>query len=446
MNIQNKKLKIFQSVILVIALIVQVLMPFMQIQSRASSSTEYSGVLEDLQKDENFDASDYPSDPEDYSLKVIQIAEGTNGELFVYVYQPSALTKFLLAKSIVISSEEDVNQKKYQEYSLSLMSMSGVLSKYLVEGFSVKNTSVRYYSISEIFRDFNSDIDTAPDDDNTINQKAFAVGMLWTVTEQEDSVSYQAEYEDVIDVLDKHVGYIEYDGGTFWFDEDVQSHYVAFSTDHNIDKILEVDISFVYKTVWDYGWNREEKGPHKVFDTLYSTEILEINTSKWFSETYKYNRIQSINDFLTNEGTSDMKDALSDMEWVLRFFETETEWGLTMSGDSFNYIGHNKWSEVTEVALFRIMYEYEDQVYNLGVVDDKQSGDLFADGTVDPEVEDWFDNILQLLLLVVGISLLTLISPVANFLGFVIKGIYTIIKIIFKFITFPFRLFLKQKK
>ena len=49
----------------------------------------YSDVLTDLQTDENFDVNNYPVNIEDYSLQVIQIAESVNGELFVYVYQPS---------------------------------------------------------------------------------------------------------------------------------------------------------------------------------------------------------------------------------------------------------------------------------------------------------------------------------------------------------------------
>ena len=56
----------------------------------ADEEISYSGVLEDLQKDENFNADDFPVKEDDYSLKVIQIAESVNKELFVYVYNPSA--------------------------------------------------------------------------------------------------------------------------------------------------------------------------------------------------------------------------------------------------------------------------------------------------------------------------------------------------------------------
>ena len=71
--------------------------------ARAEASA-YSDVMDDLRKDESFKAEDYPAISEDYSLKVIQIAESVNGELFIYVYQPSAGSRDLMAtdrKSVV---------------------------------------------------------------------------------------------------------------------------------------------------------------------------------------------------------------------------------------------------------------------------------------------------------------------------------------------------------
>ena len=68
-----------------------------------AESTSYSDVLDDLRKDENFSLSTYPSMANDYSLQVIQIAESTGKELFVYVYQPSGQAKDLRASSINIA-------------------------------------------------------------------------------------------------------------------------------------------------------------------------------------------------------------------------------------------------------------------------------------------------------------------------------------------------------
>ena len=70
-----------------------------------ASTTEitYSDVLDDLKKDETFDTGKYPVDENDYTLRIIQIAESTAKELYVYVYRPCEATKDLLATSINLS-------------------------------------------------------------------------------------------------------------------------------------------------------------------------------------------------------------------------------------------------------------------------------------------------------------------------------------------------------
>ena len=63
-------------------------------------------VLDDLTKDKTFNLGDYPQKEGDYSLKVFQIAESTDGKLYIYVYQPCY--KFeLLATSINMSLSEE---------------------------------------------------------------------------------------------------------------------------------------------------------------------------------------------------------------------------------------------------------------------------------------------------------------------------------------------------
>ena len=84
-----------------------------------AETIEYTNVLEDLQKDETFDVSEYPLKNEDLSLTVIQIAESTSGELFVYVYQPSG--KNVTVSSINISQGID-DKLSYKNYFLTLLS------------------------------------------------------------------------------------------------------------------------------------------------------------------------------------------------------------------------------------------------------------------------------------------------------------------------------------
>ena len=77
-----------------------------------AATTRYSGVLEDLQKDETFNIEDYPAINDDYSIQVIQIAESSDNELFIYVYQPAAKVKFFQATQVNMSLNDKVDTTK----------------------------------------------------------------------------------------------------------------------------------------------------------------------------------------------------------------------------------------------------------------------------------------------------------------------------------------------
>ncbi|MDE6492129.1 MAG: hypothetical protein K2L37_03155, partial [Lactobacillus sp.] len=52
----------------------------------ASINTVYTNIIDDLKKDNSFKTSNYPEKVDDYSLQIIQLAESSDNELFVYVY------------------------------------------------------------------------------------------------------------------------------------------------------------------------------------------------------------------------------------------------------------------------------------------------------------------------------------------------------------------------
>lgn len=121
----------------------------------AEEEKVYSNVLADLQKDKDFTSEDYPKNATDYSLQVIQIAESTNGELFIYVYSPCANVKPLIANEINMSLSESVDDTKL--YSISLLNKNGVFGKYLVNGVLfqrnfIVTTILRAYSVRGIKR------------------------------------------------------------------------------------------------------------------------------------------------------------------------------------------------------------------------------------------------------------------------------------------------------
>ena len=144
------------------------------------AATSYSDVLQDLRTDETFNPEDYPDNKDDNGLQVIQIAESTDRELLVYVYQPAAKTLQLTATSIRISTTGDKDNPKPQDYKLTLLSLSGVFGKYRVDGFGLKNDLVRYYDVICIFRSWNPILDDGAENDNTISEVPDRVGKCFS--------------------------------------------------------------------------------------------------------------------------------------------------------------------------------------------------------------------------------------------------------------------------
>ena len=75
----------------------------------ASAESAYTSVMQDLEKG-GVSEADYPIDNTDYSIKVIQIAESTGGELFVYTYQPRQTAEKLVATCINMGLSEELDE------------------------------------------------------------------------------------------------------------------------------------------------------------------------------------------------------------------------------------------------------------------------------------------------------------------------------------------------
>lgn len=112
--------------------------------ARADASA-YTNVLDDLRADESFTAADYSVNYKDNSIKVIQIAESTDGELFIYTYQPTGQYRDLKASSINIARKPDNSLNlKFENYALTFLNSAGVFFKYKVENFEIETTPIRY--------------------------------------------------------------------------------------------------------------------------------------------------------------------------------------------------------------------------------------------------------------------------------------------------------------
>lgn len=410
-----------------------------------SNATKYTNVLYDLQTDEDFDASDYVVDNDDYSLQVIQIAESNDKDLFIYVYQPCSPNKYLNATSINISQESDENLH-FINYALTLLNSNGVFYKYKVNNFRFENTETRYYNISSIFRRFIAGLDEDTGNDNTISEIAFDVGKKYIANTVDGVVSYYCTEIATVLITDKFLDSFRYWNGYFIFAyEKVDRHFVAFSTDYDIDKLYEVDLLFTTKDYSAYNINilpidllswevsRTYESPVEHYLTLHYTQKSDVGAHGIFGHSYEWNRIETVDDFLS-ENSSNMNETtisnVSNKQFVLSFYETYWAESVTMGVSSV------AGTEVYDLSILRLKFEVDGVVYNLGAIDNKQSSDNIPSNKNQHIFGLTTNGLKAILGIILFIIILILLAPfmpqIVNFVVWLFTGIWHIISAPFK--------------
>jgi len=410
-----------------------------------AESSNYSNVLDDLKKDSSFLESNYPSKANDYSLQIIQLAESVNKELFVYVYQPNG-DKAIQASSINISTT--INDSiSFYNYKLEFLNSKGVFYKYKVKDFAVKSDNVRYYAISSIYRPWTKGVDAETGNSNTITEVNYNVSKQYCFGTINGNPYCNVVDIETIVVTDKFVGFVRYPDGFKLYTGACDSHFVAFNTDKPMDKLLEAD---VYYSSQSYGWafvplagTSEEFGEKKDnYAYLKYTDKVTHSGGGLFAGTYSWDRIQTVDDFIAAENreqiyhgailnvkassklTDDALNQLKGKAWVLRFAETNyslyTGQGSTTSFSTL----------VGDVTILRLKFETDGIVYNLGVIDNKQTGGTEPVNETDIEVE-LNNNGKMLLSLLFLILLIILMWP---FIPFILDAIKWFISAPFKLI------------
>ena len=399
--------------------------------AKAESTTTYTNVLEDLQRDSSFSKEKYPEKATDYSLQIIQLAESSSKELFVYVYQPSGQLKGLVASSINISTT--INDAiSYHNYKLELLNADGVFFKYKVSDFVVKDDAVRYYAITSVYRKWDKTIDPATGNDNTVTEVNYNVSKQYAFGTINGKPYVNCVDIDTIVVRDKFVGFVRYENGFTLYNSACDSHFVAFNTDKPIDKLLEAD---VYYTTQSYDWSSAPfVGVKETFGTktdeyayLKYTDKVEHSGGGLFAGTYKWDRIQTIDDFIKGENREniyhgavlDVKtsskltdEALSELKgkkWVLRFAETN----YSLSGYSTTGSTFESYTLVGDVTILRLKFETDGTTYNLGTIDNKQTGGKDPSNITDIDVSlnDTGKKLAALIMLILAIVLLAPVLP-----------------------------------
>ncbi len=398
-----------------------------------------SNVLEDLQTDENFDADKFEYKANDYSLHVIQLAESTEGELLVYVYQPSGETANLRASSINIARERTNSiGLGFLNYSLSFCNSSGVFFKYKVEEFKLETVPLRYYNISNILRPFDKSLGDTLEGDNTAKDVPYAVGQFWTACTVNGEITYEMTATEVIEIRDKYVGYVRYlDGKTFaWksYTESTDSHFVAFSTDRQIDRLLTASVTYTMQAV-DAKFCVNKTHTKHQYQEFYNVTLGEPETNPKLdlsydqiggSKKYEWNRIERTEDFLKSVDNENYKltqqgsQSLDKTQWVLRFKETGYQGtGTSLGGEDILWsVLAGGWyllfrddptirsTQVSDVMILQLGFETDGVYYNLGAVDNHQTGSGFSISEFIGNKKNWWKIVLAVIAVIVVLILL----------------------------------------
>jgi len=457
-------IKIIQSIVLIVAILFLILSAPIKI-AYAAYIGSYTDVLNDLHRDTTFDESYYPEIKDDYSLDIIQIAESENDELLVYVYQPSGQSKDLRASSINISrsSHFEINPGNY---SLQYINSSGVFYKYLVKGLTVTKAATRYYGVTSIYRKFDKTIDNEADYGQSITEVPFNISREYRFSTINGQPACAVLDIETIEIKpeDKFVGFVRYqDGFKFWGDGACDSHFVAFSTDKPIDKLYEAKVAWVQQSYTEffgvgagdpvYGTSVSKDRELSIEDDTVHYKGGGINAG-----SYEWERIQSVDDFkasvdmtqnvysgalininVASKITEEGKKAFEGKQWVLRFAETDYDYNSSGAG-----WGTATSTLVGDVTILRLKFETDGITYNLGVIDNKQTGSKDTINTTETIVEmsDLLKQVLGIigiiLIIVIVVALAVVVKPIGEVLKFIFKCVWAVISAPFKFIVWLF--------
>ena len=229
-KMKNNKRKRAACLLLAFVCVLQLLVVFGLTVTAAGETSSVSGVLDDLQRDPDFKVEDYPENPDDHSVKVVQVAEGSNGELFVYVYRPEGTSNVAhRADSINMStvnpaehSQElfDTKSPINHRYYLTWLNSNGTLEKYQVNNFKVSSDAERYYNIAAVYRPFDETVDKAEDNspDDITGFKGYGVGFCWRFYYYNNTLVNEAKKVKVLDIDIEVVGFVRYDEGYVWYE------------------------------------------------------------------------------------------------------------------------------------------------------------------------------------------------------------------------------------
>lgn len=421
---------------------------------------KYSKVLDDLQTDSSFHIDDYPSKTysqfeDNTEIKIIQIAESTSHELYIYTYQLYSDVKveaYAISMSVDYSSTDNI--RNTQIYQLDKVDSYGVFYKYVVKDFKVCSERDRYYNIVSIYRYSVGAIDK--EDSNLQDMKrAIKVGQQWYATEVNNKVVYEMCTFETMQLSDIFTSFIECPNGTnigeFIFNDAsyARIYYITFNCEeYKIKHIFDSNITFKVRNFeqkyngsikYSKTYPNGEDGTVKKL-TLSDTDTMNYKGNGFGSRKFSWSRICTSGQFikdLKNQNISfndNFEDVVSSHQWVYSFYESE----IINNGNIIGIgTGTIKGQEVFDTTILTIHFmDFTGKIYNLGVVadmvtsTDKSSASFNVVG---------LNDIIEKILLIIGFILLAvLIIFLVPVLVIVFNGVVLILKIIFHILKIPF--------
>lgn len=421
----------------------------------------------------------------DYSLFFKDLKE-ENGAVYVYVNQYE-YSDIIYASSINVST--DLENLKIKNYKLEFVEKTLYSSatneyylgtytyKYLIKDLPVYESSKRVYEITSIYRPYSHIADGVFEEGTNIpTEIAFAVEKCFTYLTNEDGTTSVSVLEiETVYITDKFVGFVRYNGGYgVNSDVDCDSHFVAFSTDKDIDRLIEAD---VYYTTQSYKGDSFNPYGSKVdcYASLKASKKITYKGENFFANKYEWNEIQSIDEFFEsveinntysissfdsnkeNKINAETRAKLENKQWVLRFSTTEYMTILVPDMGTFY-----RRTIVGDVSILRLKFETGGTTFEYGVIDDKTTGSkdpiIFVGGgsfsgfigSVIDGVSDWFSNlfsgakriiIIIILVILFFIALPWILPCVPAILKFFLDIIKAIINFLIWLIKLPIKIF-----
>ena len=494
------------AILLLAATLLGVLLCLLPLRVGATASS-YSDVLDDLRLDSTFDESLYPArsyveymslknddnplnDKDIKLLSVIQIAEGEDGELFVYTYQPLNADVDITASSVILYTG-DVREEEGLKKPLECVSSNGVFKKYVVKDFALPSDTYRYYNIVEIERPWSELLDDKISDVTITQYKAHSVEQTWCCYYKNDKLVYQMTKLQVVQITPTLTDYVYLQDGIMWGNligktTGCNAHYIAFNiTNFSVDEIYDATMEYyqrpmVITHVQESGvvpsigslFGRENehtsvKYPNgdareRVPVELYQEDEVKHKGQGLLAKTYEWNRIMTSADFLKKLEDQDVifgeeeAATLKSSQYVFAFAETDVSYSTnTVYPD--NPVGTTttttvvNGTDVANVDILRLHFRVGQKTYDLGVVSDTTRGDLKPGGVgVGLEDPDWLRWIFQVLFLVLVVLVLTFLwGPISLVLKIFCSGLWIGLKVFLWLLSLPFKLIgrlLKRKR